>query len=111
MPFFARGFVTRAVVAARRRACCAIGTAYGLFDNARREIAGLAQLSDCRITGSGFDQAGRFLSPSVESYVVKTWHDGDFSIGLIDILQMTKSKSNAKASRTPNDESHLDRFP
>ena len=54
----------------------AVKTSYRLLDYARREIAGLAQLSDCGIGGGGFNQAARLLSPSIKSNIVKTWHGG-----------------------------------
>src|SRR6476661_6416354 len=52
----------------------AVGTAGGLLNNARGEIAGLAQLSDGGVGRRGFNQAGRLLPAGVKSYVVKTWH-------------------------------------
>ena len=57
----------------------AISTDYCLFDDARGKIASLAQLSDCRVARRRFDHAGRLLSASIKSYVVKAWHEGDLA--------------------------------
>ena len=51
-----------------------IRTAFGLFVDARRKKARLAQLANCFVRGSGFKQSSRFLSPRVESHVVVLRH-------------------------------------
>jgi hypothetical protein len=48
--------------------------AFSFLENTRGKIASLPELPDDLVGRTGLHQSGRFLSASVESYVIKTGH-------------------------------------